>query len=371
MSSFTGERIRLNSIDAFWKKLDFKPAKKSEFIDVDAEFEKIKTQIKFTPPHVTKSYIDKIKDIFKPGKTSNKPPVVQKNTRGRPTLKTQEQRREEAARHSVHIQSEHSDRDLSYDLPRHSSYVSSQTSKPPTSLPGKKAVGTSHGIAHPDFPIIQPGPKSDVMIKRYAHQIPKMFQPYITKIKDVKPDGHCGFRATAAGLGIKQTDYMDIRQRCLAELRTHGRFWRRVFDPEDKGHYDDLYNRINFRGVGMATQSNWMDMPLTGFLIAQIWGVIVHSLDMRGNCTLFPIRGSPDDVESHLVVSLVFVDKSHFIHLNLQGSYPMPPPRHPLWFHHRSDHAAAWYDLFAHRIHEYQMLIRPDLIVNPDIHCID
>ncbi|KAJ0600820.1 hypothetical protein HanRHA438_Chr03g0123121 [Helianthus annuus] len=81
--------------------------------------------------------------------------------------------------------------------------------------------------------------------------------------------------------------------------------WRQVFDPENVGHYDELYNRISFEGVGRAEPKNYMLMPKTGFLIAQRYGVIVHMLDIRGSDTVFPLFGGPDDAkEPHQVVAI-------------------------------------------------------------------
>ena len=127
--SSTGQQIRINLIDVFWKKLDFKPAKKNiEDIDVNAEFEKLKQQIDPTPPQVKRSFFEKFQQILNPGNNNKKHPAVLKKTRGRPTLKTQEQRKVEADRKSSYIPSEETWVEASDDLPHHSSYVSSQDS---------------------------------------------------------------------------------------------------------------------------------------------------------------------------------------------------------------------------------------------------
>ena len=69
-----------------------------------------------------------------------------------------------------------------------------------------------------------------------------------------------------------------------------------------------------------------MAMPEARFLIAQRWGVIVHTFDIRGCDTIFPLLGGPEDAEEpHQVVAVVFVNGNHFIHVELRGSYPMPP----------------------------------------------
>ena len=58
-----------------------------------------------------------------------------------------------------------------------------------------------------------------------------------------------------------------------------------------------------------------MTIPETGFLIAQHWGAIFHTFDIRGCDTIFPLLGGPEDAEEpHQVVAVVFVNGNHFIH---------------------------------------------------------
>ncbi|KAJ0489592.1 putative transcription factor FAR family [Helianthus annuus] len=358
-----GQEIRITHIDVFWKKLDFKPARnKIEDIDVDAEFEKLKKQIDPTPPQVKRSFFEKFQQILNPGNSNKKPPAVLKKTRGRPTLKMQEERKAEAARQSSYIPSEETWVDASDDLPRHSSYISAEDSC--------RGKNTKPLNLHPDFPNIKLGPKTDIAIRNYASQIPNVIHPYIVKIKDVKPDGHCGFRSVAVGLGLKQNSYLKIREQLLKELRMHESLWRQVFDPENVGHYDELVKRIDFNGVGRADIENYMTMPETGFLIAQRYGVIVHTFDIRGSDTIFPMLGGPNEAdEPHLVVAVVFVDKGHFIHVELGGSYPMPPPN-LLWTANRTERAAGWHTLYRDQIDTYEMLTyrAPDLNATPYVH---
>ena len=361
--SSTGQQIRITHIDVFWKKLDFKPARNNiEDIDVDAEFEKLKKQIDPTPPQVKRSFFEKFQQILNPGNNNKKPPAVLKKTRGRPTLKTQEERKVETARQSSYIPSEETWVDASDDLPRHSSYISAEDSR--------REKNTKPLNLHPDFPNIKLGPKTDIAIRNYASQIPKVIHPYIVRIKDVKPDGHCGFRSVAVGLGVKQNSYLMIRKQLIMELRMNESLWRQVFDPENIGHYDALVKRIDFKGVGRAGIENYMSMPETGFLIAQRYGVIVHTFDIRGSDTIFPLLGGPNEAEQPpLVVAVVFVDDGHFIHVELGGCYPMPPPN-LLWTANRTERATAWHTLYRDQINTYEMLTyrAPDLNVSPYVH---
>ncbi|KAJ0618257.1 hypothetical protein HanLR1_Chr02g0048841 [Helianthus annuus] len=161
-----------------------------------------------------------------------------------------------------------------------------------------------------------------------------------------------------------------IREQLLKELRMNESLWRQVFDPENIGHYDALVTRIDFKGVGRAGIENYMSMPETGFLIAQRYGVIVHTFDIRGSDTIFPLLGGPNEAEElHLVVAVVFVDDGHFIHVELGGCYPMPPPN-LLWTANITERAAAWHTLYRDQINAYEMLTyrAPDLNVTPYVH---
>lgn len=86
----------------------------------------------------------------------------------------------------------------------------------------------------------------------------------------MKPDGNRGFRATVVALWHKQIKYLYIRRQSLLEMRMNEGTWRRVFDLESCGHYDELYRRIEFQRVVRAYPKNWMQMHDAGFLIAQI-----------------------------------------------------------------------------------------------------
>ena len=263
--------IRLLDIDVFWRTLDFTAVKcfeKEQELDVDAEFENLKATISETPYQVKKSFFQKFTQIIK-GTSPKKPPVVQTRTRGRPTLKQQESRKEEAARKSSYTPSQE-DSEYSFDYPRHSSYIPSQEDlvRPSTSqqyIPG--------------FPLLQSTEETKLLIRKYGDQIPSVFHPYISKIQDVRPYGHCGFRSVAVGLGLDQDKYMYIRKQLLIELRSNRNQWENLFDPDKQGHYDRLYESINFQGVGRADEPNWMQMPGVGFLIAQRWGYIPSTLE--------------------------------------------------------------------------------------------
>ncbi|XP_035840279.1 uncharacterized protein LOC118487495 [Helianthus annuus] len=189
------------------------------------------------------------------------------------------------------------------DPPRHSSYVPSQDSL----IPSTSAMSLKS--------------------QRYKKQIPKVFHPYISRIKDVRLDGHCGFRAATVGLGFEQDYFGYIRNQLLEELTGPNKeMWKYVFDSELLGDYDQQVQRIDFTGVGMTPREHWMEMPQAALLLANRFGVIVHILDIQGCSTVFPLYDPEHACAPHQFVSLLFVNHSHFIHVRLEGDYPMSPP---------------------------------------------
>ena len=169
-------------IDVFWRTLDFKAVKFCEKVDLDAELENLKATISETPYQVKKSYFQKFTQIIK-GTSPKKPPVVQTRTRGRPTLKQQEARKEEAARKSSYIPS-HEDSDYSFDYPRHSSYIPSQEDlvRPPASPPVRASTSqtarpsTSQRYI-PGFPLLELTEDTRLLISKYGDQIPSSVSP--------------------------------------------------------------------------------------------------------------------------------------------------------------------------------------------------
>ncbi|CAH1415144.1 unnamed protein product [Lactuca virosa] len=91
----SGEYIPLDSIDIFWRKLDLSESSSvaNEDIHCEDDLEMIKEKFYQQSIAGKKSMIRKLRDIFLPSKTRIKEPAIQKNTRGRPNLKKQQQKR--------------------------------------------------------------------------------------------------------------------------------------------------------------------------------------------------------------------------------------------------------------------------------------
>ncbi|XP_035832790.1 uncharacterized protein LOC118481692 [Helianthus annuus] len=280
----TGRIIQLDEIDVFWRKLDLLPSKEYAFKD---------------------------KAVFTPKSSTKKPPIVQQNTRGRSTSKKVQERLDEAARldQAARYSSYGEDSNVitaspkhRYDLPRHSSYVPSEGSRgtgsfvksekpkmqPNSSTSSKKKETRDDKV----FPLIK-GDEHLLCIKRFKNQIPSEFRSYISRIQDVTPDGHCGYRSVAVGLGFTEHAWPNIRRDLLLEIDHNKPRWKHVFETYNEGDFKRIRKSIEWHSVKGCDESHWMEMPQVGLLIAQRYNIVLHVLSIEWSSTIFPLTDAP------------------------------------------------------------------------------
>ncbi|XP_035843880.1 uncharacterized protein LOC110869401 [Helianthus annuus] len=285
--------IQLEDIDVFWRKLNFQSCKLIDgSLDVVEELDVVRQQLQSHPPAQQKSLLSKIKAVLTPTKSTKKPPVVQQNTRGRPTTKQVQERLDEASR-------------IDEELRR-----------------------SSFGDANTCF-----------------EGSGQMFHPYVSCIRDVMPDGHCGFRSVAVGLGMDQSSWGLIRRDLVQEMDQNESIWFPIFEAWAEGYFYTHRQGLIWDSVAGCGENHWMDFPFAGLLIAQTYGIGVHLLTttMGASSTYFPILSPPAN-QQPLFITLTHVNENHFIHVKLEGDYPMPPA-HGLWLTHRRPHTEQWEDM--------------------------
>lgn len=358
-------------MDIFWRKLDNRTPTLAEEdkIDVKGQMGMVAEEIEAQPTEVQKSLMKKVWSIILPSKSSKKTPLVQTDTRGRPNLKKQQQKeKEEAAKRTSFEESQYS----TFEPSRHSSFIKSDVKPPKPAM--QRSRSTSSRVKktnaetsqeHLGFPSIV-GEENENNIQRFKGFIPKIFHTYIEHIQDVLPDGNCGFRAIAVGLGSDEYSWLDVRQQLILELDINARFYIPMFDTIETGAYASLRNRINWTYLAPAPYQHWMLMPEVGLLVAQRYGVIVQFLSNQGCLTIFPLWTGPNTCLPHRVVSIVHIPQ-HFIHVKLQGDCPMPPTP-VLWKRYRNDVAGEWEDVYQSRLQDFLSLhdTKKDYI----LHCV-
>ncbi|KAJ0548314.1 putative OTU domain, MULE transposase domain, FHY3/FAR1 family [Helianthus annuus] len=373
-----GQMIPLELIDPFWRKLNLdsivEPSK-VDSSDLDGEFALLKQHLSAQPRELKKNLIQKMKELVQLNKTKLKQPVVQKNTRGRPTLKAQQQRKDdsftEPSRHSFFtMQDQYSDsqdgfgtQESTIEPTRHSTFVESQSYCTETPMffgeiaKGAKNSKTKNKVAKskeepPDLPLL---PVEQVnMFMHFKKFIPPSFYPHLSHIQNVQGDGNCGFRSIAVGLSLKEWQWSFIREHLHDECNRFHEFWKKINEVR---YQQVLQSLVWSNHIDGAPTHKWLQMPFTGLLIANRWNVICLLLSDLGCASFFSMFTTAEESIRHRTVALVHVHRNHFIHVRLEGEYPMPTPsgywRQPI----RNTPAESWYHYYKERIDQYNMIV--------------
>nr|KJB65665.1 hypothetical protein B456_010G106000 [Gossypium raimondii] len=322
------ECIPLDSIDVFWRKLYLSPSTSVENDDIccDGELEMFKENFTKQSKAGKKSLLRKLRDIFQPSKTLIKEPTIQKNTRGRPTLKKQQQKRvdfiSQAPRRCSHSTTSKSVGldlvELNKEPARHSSYV--------IEIPDLNQEPSEQVSNFIDLNQMPESCDTHPLMK----EIPNMFHPYITHVQDVRGDGNCGFRAIYVCLGYGEDQWLYVRNQLLNESLSSYDVYARVFTDG----IDELRNSLCF-SQSPAFAEHWMVMPMTGVLIANRFGVILNYLTKRGDITFFPLWRGPEHFQCHHAITIAYVYDNHNVMVQLEGDYPMPTIS-AYWIRHRA-----------------------------------
>ncbi|XP_076920809.1 uncharacterized protein LOC143582042 [Bidens hawaiensis] len=247
--------IPIKDVDPFWKRLNFDPA---------------------YPPNEEPDYEE--------GRSKKKSPEKREDPCGRP-------KKLDPPRHSSYTPAPDLPRHSSYtpapDLPRHSSYtlfspqVPSNGTPTPSSLSrslsqsalrfnirrGRPKTSKPMG-AHLGFPLMV-SPAQVPAIEMFRSVIPGWAQPFVANIKNVRPDGNCGFRSIAVGLGLHEKLWLDIRRAMQNELETNEGWWRAMFSKEDERLYGWVHSSIPYSNtVKPAPSSHWFSVPGHGHVAA-------------------------------------------------------------------------------------------------------
>ncbi|KAD6453431.1 hypothetical protein E3N88_08136 [Mikania micrantha] len=118
------------------------------------------------------------------------------------------------------------------------------------------------------------------------------------------------------------------------------------------GVFDEIQESLKWSKPEFAPRRYWMQMPETGLLIANAFGVTVVFISLGASVTIFPLWTSPEFLQPHRIVSFVFVNDNHYVMVELTGDYPIPTPSW-YWSRFRSHDAAAWEMWYKQRLDLY------------------
>ncbi|XP_076881111.1 uncharacterized protein LOC143529148 [Bidens hawaiensis] len=135
--------------------------------------------------------------------------------------------------------------------------------------------------------------------------IPSWAQPFVSDIKDVHPDGNCGFRAVAMGLGRHEKYWSDVRWAMLNELETNEGWWRAMFKKEGDRLYEWVRSSLPYYNtVKPVPPSHWFSVPGHGHVAAQTYGCVLVNLHGNDTECNFPLRLGPDSIPDPGVIGI-------------------------------------------------------------------
>ncbi|KAJ0872409.1 hypothetical protein HanRHA438_Chr11g0523371 [Helianthus annuus] len=215
----------------------------------------------------------------------------------------------------------------------------------------KKKVAKSKQ-EQPDLPLLPVGLVNIFM--HFQKFIPPCFYPHLSHIQNVQGDGNCGFRSIAVGLSLKEWEWPFIRTQLHDECNRFHELWKKINGPE----YQNVLESLVWSGINGAPQHKWLQMPFTGLLIANWWNVVCLLLSDLGCASFFPMFRTAKENIPHRTVALVHVNRNNFIHVRLEGEYPMPTLSGGYWRQPtRNTPAESWYHYYKERIDQYNRII--------------
>ncbi|GJS13366.1 FAR1-related sequence 5-like protein [Tanacetum coccineum] len=347
------EYIPLDSIDIFWRTLNvpWSEPVENEDIQCDDVLHLFKEKFNEQSNVVKKSLLRKLLDIVNPSKTVIKEPPIKKNTRGRPSLKKQQEKKRAGPKTQDLGKRSYScrffDIDPNMQPTRHSSVSNFQTGRTSNLIPDLNEEPPRHGSFVSQTSMWRDSSIDEqIEIERLRKQILKVVHPYVSVsgIQNVGSDGNYGFRAVALDLGLPEDHWPRIRSDLVRELEARQRQYTYIFGTIS---YQKIYSTVKFAG-------RWMEMPNTGLVIASTYNKVVINLSDVGGCnTSFPLWSRPPQTESHETIVVAHVDGNHYISVALGEGFPLLLT-HPLWITYRSDVASGWEDKFVSRQNEFR-----------------
>ncbi|XP_076918997.1 uncharacterized protein LOC143579637 [Bidens hawaiensis] len=217
------ETIPLDSIDIFYKKLDFNPlyAEHEKDISCASVVEAFTQEFEKHSDDGKRNMLPKFWSFIKPTSSIVQVPEVQKNTRGGPKIKDSVKKKK---KHEPSLNRSNSTMltlrdDFDEFLP-----VQLEPSKE------SSFVGSHEGIRHSLFVGSHEGIRQSSVTRshdkvHYFHQyldrVHPIVCPFVTHIQDVAPDGNCGYRAMVVALNYDEDNWRWVRSELLDELKAN------------------------------------------------------------------------------------------------------------------------------------------------------
>lgn len=180
------------------------------------------------------------------------------------------------------------------------------------------------------------------LIQRY--HIHSWVAPFIQKVEEVKPDGHCGFRAISVALGRDQDDWAYIRQKMEDTLEMHPTLFTDRNVP-DETRVQSLARLQTRRPNVVNNKDLWLTMPGWGGVIATTFDRPVIYFDaVNGGQTALPYLTAANN---NTPIVLAFTPQ-HFCSLVVDLTEDFPAPKiDGLWRKLHSSEASDWMEVWG------------------------
>ncbi|EGF98526.1 uncharacterized protein MELLADRAFT_69237 [Melampsora larici-populina 98AG31] len=187
------------------------------------------------------------------------------------------------------------------------------------------------------------------------YQIHDWLKPYVIDVREVRGDGHCGFRSIAVSLGQSQDAWSDIRQRMHETFSNMPNVFTRTSFHESRTAA--LARLATTKPNVTSEQQYWLSMPGWGGVIATTFDRPVLYYEPGSNSQMtFPYI-TPHNNNPPIV--LAWADY-HFCSLLLDFTIPnFPAPRLcPTWRRFSSTDASNWTDPWTQLIETHTAFLK-------------
>lgn len=319
----------LSDVHNFWKKLNAVPSRKGlEDLEVHEEFGIFLDYYRNSPPERKSFLLQRLKELGRPQTTWLMEPrvVVQKAATKKRSRKTQEDifssKRDPSGFEYSPLASE------------------SSVAKPKQPIRRRPYYMRTTNVTTVGFQ------------SEYLLQVPEEFRTYVQRVEDVKPDGNCGFRAVARGLGRQEEEWLAIRRELKQEFFMYPHIYDNMFGD---GSANQLAKVCDYEGSFFAPMSKWLVLPQFGFGIANAYNCLVVTISQSGRSTYLPMHSSPPPLGNYYPELSILHVPGHFMHVALKPFSPIPEAG-KTWEKHRQAEAIGWDDLIRVRTDQYNIL---------------
>ena len=157
----------------------------------------------------------------------------------------------------------------------------------------KKPEEVPQKIFRPVRTASKKNPLPEASLSYYLSQLPINIQTHVDKILNPRADGHCGFRAVSFLLHQDENQWPRIRRELTRQLNRRSEFYSENMLVPD---VPNALQRINFEDEDESCgQENWMSMPSTGYVLADLYQRPVFFFSATWSETILPSSCPPNN----------------------------------------------------------------------------